>query len=128
MLLRTNQGEKLTSLLDLLALASAGRATITVRGHPFLSVNSDEKELEVETCGAKEAGLRLSDLVKLQEGRVGVLEGSEHAAGALSRLGWRMTLCFEGDRVLMMGSGVSRLTGRISVNPLKLRKLREALR
>ena len=126
-----NQGEKLTSLLDLLAFVSTGRATITVRGCPFLSINSDEKTLEVETDGAKEAGLRLSDLVKVQEGRVGVLEGSEHAAGALSRLGWKLTLCAEGDRVLMMGSGVSRLTGRISVNPLrlrKLRKLREALR
>jgi hypothetical protein len=123
-----NQGERLTFLLDLLAFVSAGSATITVRGCPFLSINSDEKTLEVEAGGVKEVGLRLSDLVKLQEGLVGVLEGSEHAAGALSRLGWKLTLCAEGDRVLTMGSGVSRLTGRISVNPLKLRKLREALR
>jgi hypothetical protein len=123
-----NQGERFTSLLDLLAIVPAGKATITVRGRPFLSIDSDEKTLEVETDGAKEAGLRLSDLVRLREGQVGVLEGSEHAAGALSRLGWKLTLCAEEDRVLMMVSGVSRLTGRISVNPLKLRRLREALR
>ena len=122
-----NQGEKLTSLLDLLAFVSAGRATITVTGRPLLSINSDEKTLEVETDGAKEAGLRLSDLVKLKEGRMGVMEGSEHAAGTLSRLGWKLTLRSEGNGVLTMGSGVSRLTGRIRVNPLKLRKLREAL-
>lgn len=122
-----DQGEKLTSLLDLLVFASAGRATITVRGLPFLSINSDEKTLEVETYGAREAGLSLSGLVKLQEGQVGVLEGSEHAAGELSRIGWKLTLRAEGDRVLSMGNGISRMTGRISVNPLKLRKLREAL-
>ena len=124
----TLRGERFTSLLDLLAFAPAGRATVAVDGCPFLSINSDEKTLEVEANGAKEAGLRLSDLVKLHEGPVGVLEGSGHVAGALSRLGWKLTLNAEGERVLTMGSGVSKLIGRISVNPLKLRKLREALR
>jgi len=123
-----DQEERLASLLDLLAFVSAGRATITVRGRPFLSINSDEKTLEVEADGAREAGLRLSDLVKLQEGPANALEGSGHLAGALSRLGWKLTLCAGGDRVLTMGSGVSRLTGRINVNPLKLRKLLQTLR
>ncbi len=123
-----NQEERLASLLDLLAFVPAGRATINVGGRPFISIDSDQKTLEVEADGAKEAGLRLSGLVKLQGGPAGVLEGSGHVAGALSRLGWKLTLCAEGDRVLTMGSGVSRLTGRINVNPLKLRGLLEALR
>lgn len=123
-----NSEDRSASLLDLLWLVSAGKATITVKGLPFLSINSDEKILEVETDGAKEAGLHLRDLVNLREGSVNVLEGSERAARELSRLGWKLTLNAEGERILSMGSGVSRVSGRISVNPLKLRQLREALR
>lgn len=123
-----NSEDRSASLLDLLGLVSAGKATITVKGLPFLSINSDEKILEVETDGAKEAGLHLRDLVNLREGSVNVLEGSERAARELSRLGWKLTLNAEGERILSMGSGVSRVSGRISVNPLKLRQLREALR
>lgn len=119
--------EKLASLLGLLGLATAGRATVTVGGRPLLAINSDEKVLEVEADGVKEAGMRLGELVKLEDS-VSVLEGSREAADALSRVGWKLTLSADGDRVLSMGSGVSRLTARISVNPLKLRKLQDALK
>jgi hypothetical protein len=84
--------------------------------------------LEVEVDGVREAGLRLSDLIQLQEGSTKVLKGSRRVIEALSRLGWKLTLCSEGDRILTMGSGVSRLTGRIRVNPLKLKKLLETLK
>ena len=94
----------------------------------MVSINSDKKTLEVEADGVREAGLRLSDFVKLQGGSVSLLESSGHAIGELSRLGWKLTLYAEGDRMLAVGSGVSRLTGRISVNPLRLKKLLEALR
>ena len=123
-----NKEERLTSLLNLLAFMPAGSATITVGGRPFISINSDKKTLEVETGGVREAGLRLSDFVKLQGGSMGLLESSGHATGELSRLGWKLTLYAEGDRLLAVGSGVSRLTGRISVNPLRLKKLLEALK
>lgn len=120
--------EKPVSLLDVLALMPAGRVTISVDGHPFISINSDKKTLEVEAYGAKRAGVRLLDLLKVNEGPVSLLEGSERAVGLLSRLGWKMTLLAEGEKILAMGSGVSRLTGQISVNPLKLRKLLKALK
>jgi hypothetical protein len=123
-----NREEKHASLLDLLAFVQAGRATVTVGGHPFLSINSGEKTVEVEADGAKEAGLRFSDLAKMQGGPSSLLKGSGWIAGTLSRLGWKLTLLAEGDRILSMGSGVSRFTGRISVNPLKLRKLLKVLR
>jgi len=123
-----SQEESLTSLLDLLAFTPSGRASITVGGRPFLSINSDEKTLEVETDGAKEAGLRLSDLVRMQGGLSSMLKGSGNIAGTLSGLGWKLTLVAKGDRILTMGSGVSKFTGRISVNPLKLRKLLQVLR
>lgn len=122
------QEGRLASLLDLLALMSAGRVTVNVTGRPLLSVDADEKTLEVEISGAKEVGLRLSNLTRLEEGSVRVLEGSRTVAGALSRLGWKLTLCSEGERMLTMGSGAPRLTGRIRVSPLKLKKLLDALR
>jgi hypothetical protein len=82
----------------------------------------------VEADGAREAGLRLSDFVKIREGPIGFLEGSEHLVGELSHLGWTLTLYARGEKILALGSGVSRLTGRISVNPLRLKKLLDALR
>ncbi len=123
-----NKERRTTSLLDFLELMPAGRATITVGGRPFISINSDKKTLEVEADGVKEAGLRLSDFVKLQGDSMSLLEGSGHVIGELSSLGWKLTLYAEGNRILAVGSGVSRLTGRISVNPLRLKRLLEVLR
>jgi len=125
--LTSEREEKLASFLDLLGLAAAGRATFSVGGRPLLSVDADKKTLDVEAEGVGKAGLHISDLIKVEEGGAGMIEGSLKVTGALSRLGWKLTLYAEGDRVLSMGSGVSRLTGRISVNPLKLRKLLKAL-
>lgn len=126
----TAEREKsVVSLLDLLALVPAGKATVTVAGHPVLTVNADKKTLEVEAEGVGEVGLHLSDLVKLQEGTAtSMLKGSVHVTGALSRLGWKLTLYAEGEKILSLGKGVSRLTGRVSVNPLRLRKLMKALK
>jgi hypothetical protein len=120
--------EGLASLLDLLALILEGRATVSVGGYRFLSINADTKTLEVEAEGVGEAGLHLSDFVKQQEGPANILEGSMHVGGSLSRLGWKLTLYAEGDRILSMGRGVSRLTGRIKVNPLKLKKILKVLK
>jgi hypothetical protein len=120
--------EGFASLFELLALVPSGKATVTVAGRSLVTLDADAKTLDVEADGAAEAGLRLPDLVKLREGPLGMLEGSTRVAGALSRQGWKLTLYAEGDKVLSMGSGVSRLTGRISVNPLRLRKLLKALR
>ncbi|HYB07312.1 MAG TPA: hypothetical protein VEB87_04050 [Nitrososphaerales archaeon] len=120
--------QRLASLIEILGHVAAGKATVSVGGRPLVSVDADKKTLDVEVEGVGEAGLHLSDLIKLEEGRGGMIEGSMHVTGALSRVGWRLSLYAEGDRVLSMGSGMSRLTGRISVNPLKLRKLLRAIK
>ena len=120
--------EGLASMVKLLGHIPSGKATVTVGGRPLLSFDADEKTLDVEADGAGEAGLRLSDLVRLEEGKGGAVEGSLHVTGELARLGWKLTLYSGGDRVLSMGSGVSRLTGRVNVNPLRLRKLLKALK
>jgi hypothetical protein len=120
--------EKVTSLLGLLAFVPAGKAKVTVQGHPLISVDADSKTLEVEADGVGEAGLHLSDLVKVEEGTSSILQGSRQVTGALSHLGWKLVLYAGGDRILTMGSGTSMLTGHISVNPLRLKKLLEVLR
>jgi hypothetical protein len=118
---------KVDSLVGLLALLPAGKAKVTVKGLPVISVDADAKTLEVETEGLKEAGLRLSDLVEMGTGTPSLVRGSGKITGALSKSGWKVTLFADGEKMLVMGSGVSRLTGRIRVNPLKLRKLLKAL-
>lgn len=123
----TAKEEHLSSLVGLLENIPSGRATVSVHGRPVISIDADRKALEVEAIGVADAGLHLSELFRLKEGRSAVLEEPMHVSGALSRLGWRLTLYAEGDKVLSMGRGVSRLTGRISVNPLKLKKLLTAL-
>ncbi len=120
--------EKLSSFLGLLALIPAGKATVTVQGHPLVTVDAESKTLDVEADGVREAGLHLSDIVRVQEGGSNLIEGSRQVTSVLSTLGWKLTLYAEGDRILTMGSGVSRLTGRISVNPFRLRKLLKALK
>jgi hypothetical protein len=108
-------------------LVSSGRATVTLGGRQFIEVDGNEKTLEVEGSVAKQAGIRLSNLTKTKGGRMEALTGPINVAGALSQLQWRLTLRAEGEVVLRMGKGSSRLTGRITVNPLKTRKLLKVL-
>jgi len=121
-------GESVSSLSEVLELVSAGRATVTIGGLPFIEVNGDEKTLEVEADAAKKAGISISNLAKENGGLFAMLTGPISVAGVLSQLGWRLTLRTGGEAVLHMGKGSSRLTGRITVNPLKSRKLLKVLR
>jgi hypothetical protein len=115
-------------LLDLLPLLSSGGLTVSVGGHPMLSINSKEKLLDLEVVGAREAGLKLSGLIRLEEGDVNMLSGSEAVARKLSRLGWKLTLHDDGVHLVTLGSGVSRMTGHVSLNPMNLRRVLDALR
>jgi hypothetical protein len=125
--LRADRGESVSSLSDILALVSAGRATVAMGGLPFIKVNGDEKTLEVEADVAKQAGISLPNLVKKSGGPLATLTGPISVAGVLSQIGWKLTLRTGGEAVLHMGKGSSRLTGRITVNPLKTRKLLKVL-
>jgi hypothetical protein len=115
-------------LLDLLPLLSSGGLTVSVGGHPMLSIDSKEKLLDLEVVGAREAGLKLSGLIRLEEGDVNMLSGSEAVARKLSRLGWKLTLHDDGVHLVTLGSGVSRMTGHVSLNPMNLRRVLDALR
>jgi hypothetical protein len=122
-----NPVEELPELLSILELIPSGRITVNVGDCHFLRIDSDAKTVEIDTDGARVAGLRLSALLRMREGSGNFLQGSEHILGLLASLGWNVTIFVAGDKVLTMGSGVSRLTGYVSVNPLRLRKLISAL-
>jgi len=122
------QKGSLASTLGILGIITGGKATITVHGRPMVEVDADEKTLEVDAGGAKELGLRVTDLVRGEGGPLALFTGPVRVAGALSEQGWELTLRSEGDVVLKMGKGTSRLTGRIGISPLKARKLLKALR
>ncbi len=113
--------------LDLLSLLTSGEVIVTIGGYPLLSIRSDERALDLEVNGAKEVGLDLSKIVKL-EGGTNIFSGSELIARRLSSLGWKLTLYDKGSRLLTMGRGVSRLTGRITTSPLRLKRLLGTLR
>jgi len=96
-------------------------------GLQFIEVNGDEKTLDVEVAVAKRAGMKPLNLAKTNVGPLGTLLGPIRVAGVLSQAGWKLNLRAGGEVVLTMGKGSSRLTGRITVNPLKTRKLLKAL-
>jgi len=126
--LKSDREENPSSLFSILGLVSAGRATVTVGGLRFIEMNGDERTLDVEVTVAKQTGISLSNLAKLNGGPIGALTGPIRFAGALSQLEWKLTLRAGGEEVLSMGKGSSRLTGRITMNPLKTRKLLKVLR
>ncbi len=119
--------EGLASIMGLLALIPAGKVTVSVGSRPLATLDADRKMLDLEVGGMEESGVRLSDLIKIRTGAGAALQESMRVSGTLSRLGWKLNLYADGDRVLSMGSGVSRLTGHISVSPRRLRKLLKSL-
>ena len=126
-----NQEEKKRAdPLDLLSILGSGTFTATVNGLPFLKVDADSRSIDVEIRGVNECGIRLGDIIELeagQKGAVGLIKGSEATAKGLSEKGWRLVLYDKSNKILSIGRGVSKLTGHVQVNPLKLRKILESL-
>ncbi|MCL5068138.1 MAG: hypothetical protein M1368_07290 [Thaumarchaeota archaeon] len=125
-----NQERRGVDPVDLLSIFQSGVLTVGVNGLPLLKVDVESRSVDVEAAGVKECNLKLSSLVELQRGSSGfqdLLKGSRSTARELFEKGWKFVLYDKGQTILLMGRGVSRLTGRIRVNPLKLRKLLKAL-
>lgn len=101
----------------------SGQLIISVNGFPAVSIDCTTKMLEVESSGMKLAGIPLTRIVRIQGGVKHLLSESEETAKNLAQEGWTLTLYDKGSKALAMGSKVSRLTGHIRVNLLKLRGL-----
>jgi len=122
---KKNQVESAAAILvdTILPLFSSGSLSVAANGLPLLSLDSKTRSFDLDARGVEETGLKLSQLVGHRRGVVGLLKDSESIAKELAREGWTLTLYDRGSGALTMGSKVSRLTGHIRVNPLKLRKL-----
>ena len=122
-------GSMTTLLIDtILPLFRSGSLSVAANGFPVLSLDCSSRSLDVETRGVEQTGLKISQLVGNRGGVAGLLKDSESIAKKVASEGWTLTLYDKGSRALTMGSRVSRLTGHIRVNPLKLRRLlREVL-
>ena len=116
--------------LELLSMFESGILTVAVNGFPLVKVDAESRSLDLEAQGIKECGIKLSDLIKLESGEKGIkgiISASESTARRLSDEGWSLILYDKGNKILRMGRGVSRLTGHIQVNLLKLRRILENL-
>ena len=113
---------------DALALLRSGKVTVRVGGVPLLSLRPEERELDVDVAGAKDAGLDLSRIVEVEAETPGLVRGVAHLGRHLSDLGWTLNLSDEGERLLSLGRGVPRVTGHVRLSPLHLRKLLDATR
>jgi hypothetical protein len=113
--------------LELLSMFESGVLSVQVNGYPFVKIDAKSHQLDLEAQGIKEFGLKLGELIKLEDsgekGIKGIISTSRSTARKLSERGWSLAIYDKGSSVLKMGRGVSRLTGHISVNILKLRGL-----
>jgi hypothetical protein len=126
----TKQRKSNTGTLELLSIFQSGALTVEVNGYPLVKVDAESRSVDVEARGIKECGIKLSKLLEFETGEKGIgsiISATELTARRLSNLGWSLILYDKGSRILRMGSGVSRLTGHMQVNLLKLRKLLENL-
>jgi len=122
------QRSNLKSALGFLANVSKGKATVSVKGTPLVQLDAETRTIDVDVDGLRAAGVRIWDLVGQDEGMFGGLKGPVRIASEMSELGWSLAVYAGKEKVLTVGSGLSRLTGRIGLNPLKTRKLLKALR
>lgn len=116
--------------LELLSMFESGILTVEVNGFPLAKVDAESRSLDLEAQGIKECGIKLSKLIEFETGEKGIktmISASESTARRLSERGWSLALYDRGSTILKMGRGVSRLTGHIQVNLLKLRKILENL-
>jgi hypothetical protein len=122
---KKKQVEPIATLLvdTILPVFSSGKFRVTANGFPALSIDCESRSLELEARGMEESGLKLSQLVGHRGGVAKLLKDSQVIAKKLAREGWTITFYDRGSKALTVGSKVSRLTGHIRVNPLKLRKL-----
>jgi hypothetical protein len=116
--------------LGILSIFVGGSLSVEIDGKPLFKLDAEKRSVDLEVQGVVETGLKLSKLKTSQDkrlGLLGLLKTSRETAKDLSDVGWKMSLSDKDSTVLTMGSGVSRLSGRIRANPLKLRRVAKIL-
>ncbi len=114
------------NLIRLLSIFESGSLSIRINGISFFIVNAQSRIIVVEASEMKEYGLSLSKLTEFQSGQrawISMVRGTISIAKELQTKGWTLKLYDERGCIVTMGKGVSRLTGYIRMNPLKIRRI-----
>jgi hypothetical protein len=123
----SKQGE--IDVVDMLSIFSKGTLKVGVNGGSFLKVDVDSQTIDIEAKGLKESGIQVSTLVRTNNdgGIRKLLRSSRSMAKKFSEKGWRVALSDRGSSVMRLGRGVSKVSGYITINPMKIRTILEIL-
>jgi hypothetical protein len=115
-----------SDLIQFLSFFESGTLSIRLNGFSLFKVDAESRIVEVEASEMKEYGLRLTKLTEVQTGQKGwrsMLKGTMSIAKELHNRGWMFKLYDGKECIVTMGQGVSRLSGYIGLNPLKIRRI-----
>jgi hypothetical protein len=114
--------QELQTVVRALAGVTRGGLEAELSGTPFLTLDGDRRNVDVELAslsGGKDAAFPF-----VREGRVRVWQ-SLGVARTLARTGWRFTVRKGEVELLAMGRDVSALTGHVRVNLRSIGELRK---
>lgn len=95
-----------------------GRILVSVAEGDVLRVDAGEREVELFADTLKKLGVDMRHVRRILGWRT-----SLRFPSLLHHAGWRFSLVFEGERVLVAGRGVSALTGHVSVSLKRILEL-----
>jgi hypothetical protein len=114
----------LVTLADSLSNVLSGTLIVSVNNFPFLKIDGESKNFDIEIKGLKESGIQTSKLAgDSSQGFLDTFKMAEKIAKGLHEKGWRLRVFDEGSSLVSMGRDVSPLTGFVWGNPLKLLKI-----
>lgn len=98
---------------DLIEQISGGQLSIDWDGVPWIEIDADQRDLEVDITPVKNLTKELPRL--LLSGGVGEMRQGLSIPRRLSELGWRVTLKVGKRPLARLGRGASALTGNVRV-------------
>lgn len=101
--------------LDLIEQLSGGKVSIRWDGVPWVEIDADHRNLEVDVTPVKDLTKDLPRL--LLSGGLGEMRQGLAVPRRLSELGWRVTLKVGKRPLAQLGRGSSSLTGNVRVEP-----------
>lgn len=99
--------------LDLIEQLSGGQLSIDWNGEPWIEIDADERNVEMDVLPVKDLTRELPRL--LMSGGLGEMRQNLRVPRQLSELGWRVTLKVGKRRVAELGRGANPRTGNVHV-------------
>ena len=103
-----------------------GKVIVSVDGKPALSLDRNNKYLEIDTSGLEKINLKISNLFEAGTRGGRRFLRSSQLVRKYTKKGWKFSIYDKGDH-LLTASGPSRLGPHLSFNPLKLKRILKAI-